>query len=75
MRTLRFSLVRLLPDATTSPSRTTTHPTGTSHRASAPSASSSATRMKRSSSSENSEARAVSAIAREGLAKNQKKAR
>ena len=68
MRTLRFSLVRLLPDATTSPSRTTTHPTGTSHRASAPSASSSATRMKRSSSSENSEARDVSAIAREGLA-------
>lgn len=56
-RTFRSSLVRLLPVATTSPSRTTTHPTGTSHRFSAPSASTSAARMKRSSSSLNSPSR------------------
>ena len=43
------SFVRLLPVATISPSRTTTHPTGTSHRRSARSASTSAARIHRSS--------------------------
>lgn len=60
--TFRFSFVRLLPDATTFPSRTSTQPTGTSHRFSAPSASSSAARMNRSSSSVNSEACSVVAM-------------
>jgi hypothetical protein len=56
-RTFLSSLVWLLPVATTAPSRTTTQPTGTSHRSSAASASTSAARMKRSSSALNSPGR------------------